>query len=177
MKDAILEMYWHEVPIGKENALTYYDLCHIWGAGERQVRKILHDLSLYDNGDDFILIRSGSGKGFYKTDDPTEIEAYKRECLSKGKSIFAPVKKINRVLSTQSEQYSFINNLRIKRIEAGLKQSEVCERMQIIDPCLDIPMLSRMENGACMPTPYQLIHLAAIYGCEPVELVGELLYI
>lgn len=94
------ELYYKDIPVGKENAVSYKYLCSIWKVSERRARAILHDLSLYDNGDNYCLIRSSKqGGGFYKTDNLAELEQYKRECLNKGKSNFAPVKKINRILN------------------------------------------------------------------------------
>lgn len=173
----VLESYWTELPVGKENAITYTELCCLWGKDKRTVRSILHELSRFDSGDDYILIRSSSGKGFYKTDDPAEIAAYKRECLSRGRNVFAPIKKINRVLNAQGViQYTFENNLRVVREGAGLKQSEVCEQVKRYDSSFNVPLLSKMENGQCMPTPYQRFLLAQIYGCEPSSLVDMELY-
>lgn len=171
-----LELYWQEIPEGKENAVDYSRLCKMWNKKERAVREILHELSLYDNGDDFVLIRSGKSKGFYKTDDKDEIAAFRRECLCKGRSIFAPVKKCNRILKAETEQVEFFNNLRTVRISKGLSQPEVCREMKAIDPHFDSPMLSKMENGVCLPTPHQLAKLAEIYGVEPFELVRAELY-
>lgn len=169
-------LYWNDIPVGRENALTYNELCYIWGCDERTARAILHKLSLYDNGDNYILIRSGRCKGFYKTDDETEIRAYKRECLNKGRSVFAPVKKINRVLNADGMQYSLLNNLRAIREERGIKQKDVCKRMKEFDRAFDKSLLSKMENGVCLPTYYQLSKLAQIYACTPSELIGQDLY-
>lgn len=166
-----LELYWSEIPVGKENAVDYPTLCEMWSKKERAVREILHDLSLYDNGDDFVLIRSGKTKGFYKTDDIDEITAFRKECLSKGRSIFAPVKKCNRILKAESYQYEFFNNLRAVRIAKGMSQPEVCRRMKEIDIHFDVPLLSKMENGVCLPTQMQTARLAEIYGVQPSELV------
>ncbi len=168
-----LALYWHEIPIGKENAITYPELCAAWNMTERQARKTLHELSGFDNGDDYILIRSSNNKGFYKTDDETEIKAYKRECLNKGRSVFAPVKKINRVLNANTEQYNLVNNLRIVREAKGLKQSAVCKEMRKVDRAFDNSLLSKMENGICLPTFQQLLKLAEIYGVQPVDLINE----
>lgn len=168
----VLKMFWDDIPVGKENAVDYPTLCATWSADKRTVRAFLHELSRYDNGDDYILIRSSRCNGFYKTDDEEEIKAYKRECLNRGRNVFAPVRKINRVLNANTEQYSFENNLRVCREKAGKKQTEVCDTMQLYDPAFDVPLLSKMENGFCMPTPYQTILLAQIYGVESAELVG-----
>lgn len=169
-----LEVYWQDIPEGKENAVDYPTLCEMWGMKPRGVRGILHELSLYDNGDDFVLIRSGKTKGFYKTDDPDEIAAYRKECLNKGRSVFAPVKKCNRVLSADGKQCEMFNNLRAVRESRGMKQREVCQEMKKHDCAFDASLLSKMENGVCLPTFYQLSIMAQIYGVEPHELVrGE----
>lgn len=90
--------YWESIPIGKDNAITYPQLCRRWNCNERKVRYILNDLSRFDNGDNYILIRSSHGKGFYKTDNIEEIERYKRECTNRAKSLFSTLKKARRVL-------------------------------------------------------------------------------
>lgn len=171
MTDSRLENFWNFVPIGKDNAADYPTLCAAWQMTERQVRQILHELSHYDNGDNYILIRSAKNKGFYRTDDKKTLEEYKRECLNKGKSIFAPVKKINRVLNADDMQYSFDNNLKVVRESLGFSQGFVCQQMQHFDRHFDKPMLSKMENNFCLPTLTQLARLAEIYGCETWELI------
>lgn len=177
MNKCKLELFWNEIPIGKDNAITYPELIKSWGKCERDVRKILHELSLLDNGDDYILVRSASGKGFYRTDDASTIRAYKTECLNKGKSVFAPVKKINRVLNNNGQQREIENNLRVQRETVGMKQSQVCAEMKKIDKSFDVSLLSKMENGVCLPTPFQLKALAEIYRCEPSDIVKADLYL
>lgn len=167
-----IEMYWSEIPVGEENAVSYADLCESWQMNERSVRHILHVLSEHDNGDNYVLIRSASKKGFYKTDDPETIKAYRREVISKGKSNFAPLKKIGRVLQNQDDvQYSLVNNLRVVRESKGMKQKDVCNIMKEFVPTFDVSILSRIENSVCLPTPYVLMHLARIYGVRPGELL------
>lgn len=171
---ATLEGFWNDLPTGKEKAVTYNDLCWMWNTDKRQVRRILHELSTLDNGDDFVLIRSGKSRGFYKTDNREEIEAYRKECLNKGKSVFAPVKKCNRILGEGGGQIELFNNLRAVRESVGMKQKEVCEKMKAHDTAFDVSLLSKMENGVCLPTPFQVIKLAEIYGVEPSELLEDL---
>ena len=168
------EKYWNDIPTGKKNALTYAELCELWQCNERTARDILHQLSGYDNGDDYILIRSSGCKGFYKTDNPAEIQAYKRECISRGRRTFAPVKKINRVLNANVEQYTITNNLRVVRESRGMKQGQVCNliQQQTQNNVFDKPLLSKMENNVILPTPYQLNLLAQIYDVEPSTLLN-----
>lgn len=166
-----LESYWNDIPIGKENAWSYATLCTIWGRDKRTCREIMHQLSRYDNGDDLILIRSSNGNGFYRTNDPDEIKAYRAECLNRGRNTLAPLKKIDRVLKPEDGQLNITNNLRAVRVSCGKSAAEVCREMQIFDPGFDTPMLSRMENDRCLPTFMQLNHLAAVYKCSPHDLI------
>lgn len=176
MKDYKFEYFWNEIPTDKDEAVTYSELIASWGASERTVRMILHELSNYDNGDNFVLIRSARSKGFYKTDNIEEIQAYKQECLNKGRSLFAPIKKINRVLSADSTQFKIDNNLRAVRESRNLTQSEVAKSLYFYDCAIDKSMLSKMENNICLPTPYQLSILARLYGCQTSDLVNSEFY-
>lgn len=97
-----LEMYLNDIPIGKENAVTYKELCLKWHCSERQVRSILHQLSFFDNNDDYVIIRSSHGKGFYRTNDSGEIESYIKECTNRASNIFKTLKKARRVLKQQA---------------------------------------------------------------------------
>ena len=176
MNENRFELYWNDIPTVKEKAVTYEELMMWWNEDKREVRKILQALSSFDNGDNYVLIRSSKSKGFYKTDDKEVIEKYKKECLNKGLSVLAPIKKINRIFAENTEQYSIENNLRIFREELKLKQLQVVEYMQQFDTGFDVPMLSKMENGVCMPTPYQLSKLSQFYCCEPTDLINADLY-
>lgn len=172
IEESKLELYWSEIPVGRDCACSYEYLCTIWDMDKRSVRKVLHELSGYDNGDNYILIRSSNRDGFYRTDDQHDIAAYRAECLNRGRRTLIPLRKIDRVLSPDIGQMSMENNLKTVRIACGFSANEVCEQMKVIDPSFDAPMLSRMENGRCMPTPLQLAHLAAIYGCTAQELIN-----
>lgn len=176
MKNDGLDALWNDIPIGRENAWKYETLCAVWGMSERQVRQVLHDLSYHDNGDGLILIRSSSGTGFYRTSDVEEIKAYRAECLNRGRRTLAPLKKIDRVLSSESAQLSIQNNLKAVRVSQNITAAEVVRQMQVFDPAFDGPLLSRMENDRCLPTPYQLQHLAMIYRCTMQELIDLEIY-
>jgi hydroxymethylpyrimidine pyrophosphatase-like HAD family hydrolase len=167
-----LELYWNDIPTVKAEAVTYEELHMWWNVDKREIRKILQELSKYDNGDNYVLIRSGKNKGFYKTDDKDEIAAYKKECLNKGLSVLAPIKKINRIFAANADQYSIENNLRVIREERQLKQTQVCQFMQQFDSGFDVPMLSKMENGFCMPNYRQAALLSQLYNCEISDLIN-----
>lgn len=169
-----LEAYWSSIPVGRENAASYTHLEYLWQVGERQVRKIMEHLSSYDNGDNYILIRSSRGGGFYRTDDPEDIAAYKQECYGRAMKVLTPLKKINRVLRLKTAvgiNYSFTNNIRLVRLERGYTQQQVCNWLQELGWGIDVGTLSKMENSYVLPTPAYLNALAVILECEPFELV------
>lgn len=170
-----IEWYWASVPVGKDNAASYDALQFKWDMSAREVRKTLAELSSFDNGDNYILIRSSKGSGFYRTDDPQEIADYKRECRSRAINTFAPLKKINRVLrslNAESINCSFFNNLQSMRQTRGLSQAAVCMCLRARGCDIDVSLLSKIENGYVLPTPALLSALAVLFACEPSELVA-----
>lgn len=167
----MLDYYWNSIPIGKENAIDYYALRTMWGMSERMVRKHLHELSLFDNGDNYVLIRSSKNRGFYRSDDEDEIRSYRKECLQKGRSIFAPVKKCNRILNMNSQQFTITNNLLLFRCKNELKQTDVCCWLNRRGFSIDPAMLSRFENSRALPMPDMTEALAELYRCRASQLV------
>ena len=99
-----LESYWNSIPIGKENRASYSDLCGLWRVNRRMVRHILHRLSGMDTNDPYVLIRSSSLRGFYRTDVLEEIERYRQEVMNRARHTFIPLKKINRLLGENPDQ-------------------------------------------------------------------------
>lgn len=171
MDENQLAQYWAQIPVGKANALDYAALCMMWGVSERRVRRVLHSLSLYDNGDNYILIRSSKNRGFYRTDDAEEIAAYKSEMLRRGRNVFATVKKCNRVLKADTTQYSITNNMLVIRNGCGMLQTDVCKRLAEKGVSLDVGMLSRFENNRAVPLPEVVTALAEVYDCRPSDLI------
>ena len=93
-----LDEYWNSIPVGKENRVSYGDLCRLWGVNRRMVRHILHKLSGMNTSDPYVLIRSSGLRGFYRTDDLAEIERYRQEVMNRARHTFIPLKKINKLL-------------------------------------------------------------------------------
>ena len=138
------------------------------------MRKILEHLSCFDNGDNYILIRSSRSSGFYRTDDPDDIAAFKQECYGRAMKVLAPIKKINRVLrgaDCTSINCSLTNNIKMMRLERGMTQSQLCACVQPLGINLDESTLSKFENGYVLPTPAQLSALAFIFSCDAFELL------
>ena len=60
------------------------------------------------------------------------------------------------------------NNIQRIRIDKGLTQPEVVERIAL--PFIDVPMLSRLERGICLPTEMTLERLASALSCDLEDL-------
>ena len=100
MEKSKLLNYWHDIPTDETGFVADYNvLCMIWRCDRRTVRGILAELSAFDNGDDYILIRSSQNKGFYKTKNPEKIAEYRREVYARAMNTLKPLKKIKRVLN------------------------------------------------------------------------------
>ena len=104
-----LAQYWRDIPADDVDEsivflpVQYTDLCEKWRCSARHVRDILAALSWYDNGDDYILIRTSQGSGFFKSKDPTVIAAYRREVYNRAMNTLKPLKKIKRVLNRNEQ--------------------------------------------------------------------------
>lgn len=72
-----------------------------------------------------------------------------------------------------------MNNLRLWRESRGLKQTELSALVKPIDPRIDSSMISRFENGMCLPTPSVAKALASALNVPESLLFGgtEQMYI
>lgn len=74
-----------------------------------------------------------------------------------------------------------MNLLRERRQALGLTQRQVARKLREVEPRINGPMVSRYEQGMCLPTKEQLIKLeetlqasrSALYDAEDLALGGE----
>lgn len=66
-----------------------------------------------------------------------------------------------------------INRLRAARLAKGLKLTDVAAALNNSGINIDVPLLSKFENGVCMPNKQTLLKLEEIYGVETFYLTGE----
>ena len=167
-----LSSYYESIPIGRENAISKYDLMKRWNMNERQVRRLITKLRCKDNGDDMVIVSTSKHSGYYRTNDRHEIKQFKLEMSNRAKHTFRPLRKATRILGVNEDQVSFNNNLKIARLNAGLKSVDVVELLKQLDHRFDKSLLSKIENGVCMPTQDQLSVLSTTYGKPIHELIG-----
>ena len=105
MNIAELYHFWDDIPTDETGtpAVDYATLCFLWNVDRRGARAILAELSAFDNGDGFILIRSSHNAGFYKTRNREKIAAYRREVYARAMNTLKPLKKIKRVLQRNEQ--------------------------------------------------------------------------
>lgn len=114
MNDRELLKYWNDIPIGAENTASYEELSAKWHRTYRGVRKILELLGTADTGDDYILIRSSHGRGFFRTKDRRLIHRYRKEIINRANNVLKPLDKIYKVQA--------------RIVGDGSKPSRICER-------------------------------------------------
>lgn len=66
-----------------------------------------------------------------------------------------------------------MNNLKEIREIAGLSQKELAALVQEVEPRIDVGMISRFENGVCLPTPIVARTLARCLSTSVRNLFGE----
>ena len=104
MTNSELTRFWYDIPTDESPFIVGYDvLTKIWNCDRRRVRLILAELSEFDNGDGYILIRSSHYEGFFRTRNPQIIKAYRREVYNRAMNTLKPLKKIKRVLNRNEQ--------------------------------------------------------------------------
>lgn len=66
-----------------------------------------------------------------------------------------------------------MNRLKERRLELGLTQEAVSGVLRLADPRMDVSMVSRFENGVCLPTDEVLTALEAALRTSREYLYGE----
>ena len=66
-----------------------------------------------------------------------------------------------------------MNRLKERRLELGLTQEAVSNVLELADPRMDVSMVSRFENGVCLPTEEVMAALEAVLRTNRGYLYGE----
>ena len=168
-----LSQYYDDILVGKENAVSRYRLAANWHVSERAARKIIQELRAADFGDDYVIVSSSHGCGYYKTNNLAEIAEFKKEVTRRGKNTFLPLKKVNRILNSAGQvELVGVNRLKEAREAAGLQAKEVVAIIQEKDPAFNKIIMSHIENNKCLPSAAQLQIMAELYNYPPADLVG-----
>lgn len=66
-----------------------------------------------------------------------------------------------------------MNRLKERRLELGLTQEAVSGILKLADPRMDVSMVSRFENGVCLPTDEVMTALEAALRIDRAYLYGD----
>ncbi len=83
------------------------------------------------------------------------------------KAAMADIRKAMGFLGTEGDSTMMDGRqLQQARIGAGLKQTDVIPHLRAVEKQADASLLSKYENGICLPTGPQLQALCALYGVK-----------
>lgn len=83
------------VPYGRENAIRRCDLAHKLGLPDRSMRKAIEDA----RNEGLLIVNTGSGEGYYQTDDPDELLAQYKLDTARAMAVLKRRKAVRRRLA------------------------------------------------------------------------------
>lgn len=81
----------NDIPIGRENAISRSDLCRKTGLSDRKLRREIARLRAEDDGTNIVIVSVSNGCGYYRTDNPDEIQHFVAEMTSRITGIISAV--------------------------------------------------------------------------------------
>lgn len=107
--DQSLIRFYRSIPVGKDKAVSRAQLCRMWDMGDRAVRLTIaeiRDSAKVMNLEHFIVSDS-QGKGYWRSKDRMEIQAFNEQMMSRVKSIAATVQCAKAYLHDTSQNDLF----------------------------------------------------------------------
>lgn len=75
-----------DIPIGRENAISRKNLAAFWGVNDRTARQIVSELRTIDDGTDYVIVSISRFSGYYRTNNPDEIDHFRNEMVKRIRS-------------------------------------------------------------------------------------------
>lgn len=91
------------IPIGKDNSISSGELSDLLGISNRDVRRSIERYR--ENRHEYVIISSSHCKGYYRTKNKEEIEAFIKEMDNRAKKIFYNTKQARIFASEIGQQY------------------------------------------------------------------------
>ena len=91
---------YHDIPVGRENAISRADLAKLWNCSDRTARERVAEMRCMETDDGtFIVAHSQGGvKGYYRTNKPDEIRHFIHETSKRAANTVKPVANARRLL-------------------------------------------------------------------------------
>lgn len=104
-EDKTLYHFYRSIPVGKEHAVSRAQLCRLWNMGDRSVRLTVAEIR--DKAKalnlEYFIVSDSQGRGYWRTKDHSEIQAFNDQMMSRVKSIAATVKCAQSFLCDKSQ--------------------------------------------------------------------------
>lgn len=89
-----------DIPYGRDNAISRAALRKVWNCTGREAREIIAFLRRFPGGDGCAILSSSSTTpaGYWRSDDPEEIQAFVQETENRARNTFLSLRDARRVL-------------------------------------------------------------------------------
>ncbi len=94
-----------DIPIGRENAISRKNLAALWNVSDREARRFVADLRTIDDGTDYVIVSASRFSGYYRTNDPSEIDWFVAEMVKRIRNIVKAI-KVARAVSERRKKES-----------------------------------------------------------------------
>lgn len=86
-----------DIPIGAKNAISRRDLALLWNVNDRMVRRIIADMRTVDDGRGYVIVSVSRGRGYYRSNDPAEIDRFISEMQSRIRGTYKAIKAAKKI--------------------------------------------------------------------------------
>lgn len=86
-----------DIPVGRKNAISRKNLAAFWGVSDRTARQIISELRTIDDGTDFVIVSVSRFSGYYRTNNPDEIDHFRNEMVKRIRSTRKAIEVAERI--------------------------------------------------------------------------------
>lgn len=86
-----------DIPIGRKNAISRKNLAAFWGVSDRTARQIVSELRTIDDGTDYVIVSVSRFSGYYRTNNPEEIDHFRNEMVKRIRSTKKAIETAERI--------------------------------------------------------------------------------
>ena len=96
----------NDIPLGRQNAISRKALAKMWKCSERDVRRFVANLRRVPGGDGCAILSTSSTSpvGYWRSDNPAEIQAFILETENRARHTFLSLRDARRVLNSIKQE-------------------------------------------------------------------------
>jgi hypothetical protein len=88
----------NDIPIGRRNAISRAQLTKLWGCSDRTARQYIAEFRAEVTGEQYAILSSSRGDGYWMSNDPKEIQAFIDEMQAHAVKTFVAQRAAKHVL-------------------------------------------------------------------------------